>query len=297
MIQSDATAMPKTESPEMAEAIADALADAGDGCIDVLPQPPGVDPEDCVYVGVYRHGTALYHRSGIEVLLEPGDLLVATTPRLANLDGPAEITVFRIPCFYLGGVTWAEARQAGGLMARGSAGIGSLLSQFLLTLAAQSQDDRALTGNQLARSVADLAALLVMDLLEQENPTRTSAAADMLARIRSHIEQNLMDPDLSPESIARAHFISVRYLHKIFKQEGVTVGQWVRQRRLEVCRRELGRSFRPSSVAAVAHRWGFVNPSHFSRIFRDTFGVSPSEWQAHAQGLDSRSVRASGHPS
>ncbi|MBF9066458.1 helix-turn-helix domain-containing protein [Streptacidiphilus fuscans] len=266
----------------------------------MLPQPPGVDPRDCIYVGVYRHGTASYHRSGIEVLLEPGDLLIAAKPHVANVlrDRSGEITFFRIPCFYLGGVTWAEVRRAGGLMARGGEGIGSLLSQFLLTLAAQPRAQRAVTGSHLARSVADLAALLVMDLLEQENPTHPTAAAELLARIRSHIEENLMDPSLSPESIARAHFISVRYLHKLFKQEGVTVGHWVRRRRLEACRRELGRSFhRRSSVAAVAQRWGFVSASHFSRVFRDTFGVSPSEWQAHAETLDNPSVvQASGHP-
>ncbi|MEU7094726.1 helix-turn-helix domain-containing protein, partial [Kitasatospora aureofaciens] len=86
-----------------------------------------------------------------------------------------------------------------------------------------------------------------------------------------------------PESIARSQHISVRYLHKLFQQDGTTVGQWVRRRRLDACRRELGRpSRRQASVSAVAHRWGFVSHSHFSRAFRDAFGVSPREWQAYA---------------
>ncbi|MGW0964073.1 AraC family transcriptional regulator [Streptomyces gelaticus] len=33
-------------------------------------------------------------------------------------------------------------------------------------------------------------------------------------------------------------------------------------------------------MAAVAQRWGFVSPSHFSRAFRATYGMSPREWQA-----------------
>jgi AraC-like DNA-binding protein len=32
----------------------------------------------------------------------------------------------------------------------------------------------------------------------------------------------------------------------------------------------------------VAQRWGFSSPSHFSRTFRDTYGMSPSAWQASA---------------
>ncbi|WP_435812131.1 AraC family transcriptional regulator [Streptomyces olivaceoviridis] len=29
----------------------------------------------------------------------------------------------------------------------------------------------------------------------------------------------------------------------------------------------------------MAHRWGFTSPSHFSRVFRATYGVSPAEWR------------------
>ena len=33
-------------------------------------------------------------------------------------------------------------------------------------------------------------------------------------------------------------------------------------------------------VAAVAARWGFVDAAHFSRAFKTTYGVSPSEYRA-----------------
>lgn len=50
----------------------------------------------------------------------------------------------------------------------------------------------------------------------------------------------------------------------------------------QFCRLELGRSNRRITMAAVAHRWGFSSPSHFSRTFRGAYGMSPSEWQALA---------------
>jgi AraC-like DNA-binding protein len=104
----------------------------------------------------------------------------------------------------------------------------------------------------------------------------------LLPRIRTYIEEHLMEPDLSPEVIARAHHISVRYLHKLFQNDGTTVSQWVRRRRLEACRVELGRSHRRFTVAAVANRWGFGSASHFSRTFRGAYGMSPREWQSLA---------------
>ena len=35
-------------------------------------------------------------------------------------------------------------------------------------------------------------------------------------------------------------------------------------------------------VGAVAGRWGFLDAAHFSRSFRDAFGVSPSDWRRGA---------------
>ncbi|MFJ1547744.1 helix-turn-helix domain-containing protein [Streptomyces sp. NPDC088246] len=53
--------------------------------------------------------------------------------------------------------------------------------------------------------------------------------------------------------------------------QGTTVNAWVRTRRLEVVREELAQAGAAHrSIAAVAARWGFTNPSHFSRTFRDT---------------------------
>ncbi|MFE6870904.1 helix-turn-helix domain-containing protein [Kitasatospora sp. NPDC057692] len=262
--------------------------DGGTGCIDILPPPPGADPDDCLYVALHLQGAASLRRDGTGTALEPGDLLIGTTPHPTGLlsDPGCRMLRFRVPCFYLG-VRHGDVRRTGGLLARGDEGIGALASQVLRTLAARSRPDHARPAAQLARSVSDIVAILVADLLERVDPDHPTASAGILERIRDHIEENLADPELSPESIARSQHISVRYLHKLFRQDGTTVGQWVRGRRLDACRRELERpSRRQISVSAVAHRWGFVSHSHFSRAFREAYGVSPREWQAYAAHAD-----------
>ncbi|MFJ6379305.1 helix-turn-helix domain-containing protein [Kitasatospora sp. NPDC092039] len=284
--------MPETPAPEAEVHPLDGVAhDSGNGVIDVLSPPPGTDPEDCLYVALHVRGAASVRRQGVSTALAPGDLLIGTTVHPAGLlqEVGCRMVHFRVPCFYLG-VRHGDVRRTGGLMARGSEGVGSLASQFLRTLATRTRTHRARPGDHLARSVSDIVAILVTELLERESPEHPSGSAGLLARIRAHIEENLADPDLAPESIARSQHISVRYLHKLFQQDGTTVGQWVRQRRLDACRRELERpSRRQTSVSAVAHRWGFVSHSHFSRAFRDAYGVSPREWQAYAAQTDGRS--------
>ncbi|MFF3597301.1 helix-turn-helix domain-containing protein [Kitasatospora indigofera] len=280
MNQSGPSPMLETPAPEGEIHLLDqAGRGGGDGCIDILSPPPGTDPEDRLHIVLHVHGAASLRRGGASTVLAPGDLLISVTPHPAglSLDSGCRMVRFRVPCIYLG-VRQGDVRRAGGLMARGNEGIGLFASQLLHVLAA-----RARPGNHLAHSASDILAVLVSDLLDREESEGPDGAAEMLSRIRAYVEENLADPDLSPGSIARSQHISVRYLHKLFQQEGTTVGQWVRGRRLDACRRELGRpSRRQASVSAVAHRWGFVSHSHFSRAFRDAFGISPREWQAHA---------------
>ena len=95
-------------------------------------------------------------------------------------------------------------------------------------------------------------------------------------RIVGYIRANLGDRDLTPARIAAAHYISLRTLYNVWGDEDDTLVDWIMRERLERVRRELGSS--DSSVSAVAHRWGFVEPGHLSRRFRGAYGMSPREW-------------------
>ncbi|MET9888296.1 helix-turn-helix transcriptional regulator [Streptomyces sp. NPDC006430] len=113
--------------------------------------------------------------------------------------------------------------------------------------------------------------------------TDRAARQSLLLRVKTFIDAHLADPALSAEAIAAAHHVSVRHPQRLFRAENTTVSGWIRGRRLEECHRELGRPRRTRpAVSAVAHRWGFVSPAHFSRAFRATHGMPPCEWQSRA---------------
>jgi len=79
-----------------------------------------------------------------------------------------------------------------------------------------------------------------------------------------------------PSTIAAAHGISVRTLQQLFSDAGTTVSSWIRERRLKACYRELSGADRFDTVTEVAFRWGFNDAAHFSRRFKQAFGVTPS---------------------
>ncbi|MFC9592094.1 helix-turn-helix domain-containing protein [Streptomyces sp. NPDC056944] len=248
---------------------------------------PDTNDRNHVYLGVHVRGPVTVVHERATTLLEPNDLVFCDPARqhLLRFGVDCRMIFFRVPRCFLG-LSESKLNQVLGVPVRGGEGVGSLVSDFLTALAAQAEFRRSAIGDRRARTAVRLLSVLVMELLEADTTDEADDASgtvnETLSRIRAYIEEHLMDPDLSPESIARAHHISVRYLQKLFQNDGSTVSQWVRERRLELCRLELGRSNRSITMAALAHRWGFSSPSHFSRTFRGAYGMSPSEWQALA---------------
>ncbi|MCX5401670.1 AraC family transcriptional regulator [Streptomyces sp. NBC_00102] len=253
--------------------------------VSVPPWLKGSGDGETLHVALHVSGTAAVVRGGTEVLLEPGGIVFCGpgTLVLPRPGDPYRMTVFHVPRRLMP-ITDAELRRVMGVPLSCAEGVGGLVSHFLSVLAAGRELDRPRTGDRLVANAVEILAVLVTGFVGAQGTDSTDSADSgtrMVARITNHIELHLADPDLSPRSIARAHHISVRYLHKLFQGEGTTVSRLVLRRRLEACRRELvGSPRRGLTVAAVAHRWGFVSPSHFSRAFRDAYGVSPSEWQA-----------------
>jgi AraC-like DNA-binding protein len=129
---------------------------------------------------------------------------------------------------------------------------------------------------QLAR--ATIASVGQVDL------RRLAAFNDALySRIVEYVLQHLADPGLSPRRIAVHHNISVRNLYRLWAHNEVGIAEWIASERLAGAAAELqGHERRTVSIAAVAHSWGFVDASHFSRRFRQTYDCSPQEWRAMA---------------
>ncbi|CAL9335707.1 hypothetical protein GCM10010423_04360 [Streptomyces levis] len=258
------------------------------GGIAIVPAVPEEGDEEFLYLGMIVRTSAVTTREGEQVVLEPKDLVFCDPARRdePQFDHDCRMTVFRIARRHLG-VSASDLDRVLGATVPGRGHPGALVSDFLTAFAAEARSPRPLIGDRLTRSALDLVAVLVMELLETETAQEASRAEraghELLSRIRAYIDRRLTEPDLSPGSIARAHHISVRYLHKLFQNDGTTVGRWVRQRRLDSCRRELSRTrSRGITVAAVANRWGFPSPAHFSRTFREAYGMTPSQWQALA---------------
>ncbi|MFG2133889.1 helix-turn-helix domain-containing protein [Streptomyces sp. NPDC048751] len=237
-----------------------------------------------LFVAIRGGGRAVDGPERATALLEPGDICFYDADRPPVLDFPerCRLKVFLVPRESLG-LQERDVRRVMAAPVSRSSRLGSLLSPFLSELADTVSSSEPSVGEMLAWNAVNLLATLAADQLGQDAAGMPEARSPLLSRILRFIDLHLADPDLSPEVIAGAHHISVRYLHKLFQDEGTTVGRWIQRRRLEECRRDLVNRLRGrQTIAAVAGRWGFLSATHFSRVFRAAYGLSPSEWREKA---------------
>ncbi|MFB0619601.1 helix-turn-helix domain-containing protein [Streptomyces sp. AGS-58] len=239
-------------------------------------------PEPFVAVGVQMAGRTTLVQDGRQATADPDDLFVYDTSRPYFLDHPERFAtrVVHIPRRMTALSDEDLGRITGTAIDTGQ-GCAAILRPFLATVVASAHVYSPSAAGRLANGLVDLFGTLVTELTEETAAGSGTTRSFLVQRVRDYIDENLGDPALSPESVARAHHISVRYLHRLFEDEAITISRLIQRRRLEKCAHELARRSRTSpTVSSIAQRWGFVNPTHFSRVFRDAYGLSPREWRS-----------------
>jgi len=243
------------------------------------------DPE-CLHLSVVLRGRINAAQEGRTGVARSGDVISYETshPVIFRADQPYESLVVRVPKHLLG----RDEAQITGLTAvgiSGSEGLPRAAVAFFRSLVVGLEDGTVTPEDapNTVDCVLDLVRGVYSAPARTQTPTRPRSRAEALLNAQSFIEANLGDPDLDPAEIARASFVSTRYLHKLFESEGTSVCRWIRISRLEHCRRDLlDPSLRHETILVIASRWGLPGPQHFSRLFRSAYGCSPSELRRKA---------------
>ena len=106
---------------------------------------------------------------------------------------------------------------------------------------------------------------------------RPRAADPRLRRAVDFLEANFRHR-ISVGEVAREAGVHPSYLAELFRAGlALSVGEWVRNRRLEYAREALRVPTTP--ISRIAFQAGFADHSHLTRLFRVRFGMSPAEYR------------------
>lgn len=186
-------------------------------------------------------------------------------------------------------------RQHGRILRRDQP-MAAMLAQHLIALNGIAPRFGLHEATALASTVIGLVAVcLGFDLpaTARAPPLPPAAAKESLARrVRAYIEQNLHRETLTPELIVRELAISRSQLYRQFESYG-GVRHYVRRRRLRQSLLAICNPLQSGQrIADIAYEKGFSDEAHFSRLFRDAFGLSPREARRAVQRGDAALLAA-----
>ncbi len=235
-------------------------------------------------------------QQGRSAVLGPGDMGVYDTgqPVVLHADDDFDVLAIKLPRVILGRDFNTKISRLTAVRIPGGAGLPRLAARFFCGTAAGLADGSiAHEDTDLAEHVVDLIRRLYLDL-DASPANHPRSRRDLYLQAKAYIQAHLGDPGLNPEQVARACFVSTRYLHRVFAGEGRTVSEWIRSERLEHCRRDLlDPALAHHSISNIATRWGLPSAPHFSRLFHRAYGMPPREFRqsASAEILDERHRR------
>ena len=111
------------------------------------------------------------------------------------------------------------------------------------------------------------------------------AASPFEETVRGLIREHLSDPDFDVAALAEEAALSRRQLTRRLKEatdDGITPARLIRRMRLERGARLLESG--EQNITQVAYAVGFKSLSHFSRRFKERFGLPPSQYEGRPAG-------------
>ncbi len=278
-----------------------------DGRISVVATPMGVqlarieaspliiegkeaDQGPGLWLLLISEGEAEFKSKDLCAAIRPGRVLFGVTRHDSKLElkTSCRMIFIRIPTLVIGRRMLAPLRNNTGLF-KGE----NSLERILISLLQEIYNElEKFTKDELAAIETSLVDIIVTALATSGGGRSKGGAMGARAahfdRICQMLESLLGEPELTLDRVARETGVSPRYLQKIFSQENYSFSMYVRERRLERCFADLiSPLYSQQSITQVAFRWGFSSSAHFSRTFRERFGVSPRQ---HRQKLGVKSA-------
>ena len=241
-------------------------------------------PDDCVFVCQQLSGELCLEQLGRQVILEVGDVTLVDAQHTyhGNFRPGSKLLALKVPRAALharcGDLTMFLTQKA----SFGN-GISRALSMQLFMLRHGTGISDASVLSAVREYTLDLIALSLLRGGSEEKPFYSTAGALALSKLRATIEMHLNDPQLNATAVAKGAGISVRYANALLANQGTSIIRLINERRLERCRTALIDPLqRHRTISDVAFGWGYSEISHFSKLFKRRFGMTPRDYRNRA---------------
>lgn len=231
-------------------------------------------------VSLHRAGPAVVSQGGRESRIEPGDIFIIDPTRPFYIE-TGEIETYSVYVHAAALRSLApEIDLATARAIRCEQGVAALFRSSIEETFAHASSISDDAADNVADALLHLLAPVVRSCVGASEMCHSRLAAMHRQRIVRFVRENLNDPSLDASTIARGVNLSARHVYQLFEHDEKPLMRWVWSERLERCRRDLAQpALRARSIGEIAFQWGFSNVSHFSRSFKNEFGMTPREFR------------------
>ncbi|MBL0373262.1 helix-turn-helix domain-containing protein [Rhizobium sp. KVB221] len=243
------------------------------------------DCDEQLLITIPARSEVFFSQCGNEVRCSPGSYILERShePYEFSHSEDADLWVLKIATKALAGRIRAPDRFCS-MQFNATNGVGGLFTDLIHHIPERFATMPAAAREAIGNQLVDLLALSI----ESDERTLTSGASTVrtahLTRIENYVRANLHRLELDPELIAGECGISIRYLHELFRDTNQTLGQWIRDMRLEAAREDLLTTRNPLSISEICYRRGFSDQAYFSRVFKSKFDLSPRDYRQRNLG-------------
>ena len=236
--------------------------------------------EDFFLIALGKHGVGGVAQDGRETVLRPGEFTIYDTTRPYELrfDDAFTQVILQVPRDML-------LRRVPGTETLTAISFGSdrplqkLAHDFVYRLCQSADEIQPEHAVRLSEQAVDLVAMALSERLGTQALPSTRRLA-LLHRLKAHVRTHLADSDLSISETATALGVSPRYVNDLLSEEGTSFQRFVLTERLAQCQRDLASPILAHRhVSEIAFAWGFNDVSHFGRVFRERYGLSPRDFR------------------
>ncbi|TDG01871.1 helix-turn-helix domain-containing protein [Paraburkholderia guartelaensis] len=227
-------------------------------------------------------GTGEVTQDDRRVVLTPGNFTMYDTTRPYELDFSAAFQqmVISVPrdqlCVQVPGAEKLTAYHVSG-----ERPIGRLLRDMVHGLSAAIDEAQNGTQHLISQAVVDLIAAN----LRMHQPACGTMSSKLKryqeTRVKAFIKENATNSELTVSKVAEALDMSVSAIYRAFDGQHVSVAETIWLERLAAASMALrDHTLASKSIKEIAFDSGFSEAAHFSRAFRQRFGVTPREFRA-----------------
>lgn len=151
------------------------------------------------------------------------------------------------------------------------------LHEFLIRLL-DEQNRREFASKALLTSILmEIFVLINRITYEKKTLGKHTPSANLFSNIITYIHSHLAE-DLTLTTLSQNFFVSKGYISRLFRDYmGIPVHQYILSLRLEGCRNAIQSG---APITKVVDMYGFHDYSSFYRAFKNTFSISPKDYQS-----------------